>query len=107
MRAVAGSIASIFVLTIVLYVCDDPPSEVVGMWMERSHEACTVDDIERLRHSAIVYTWVNGTEPCFNKRRKDAGLSAGGSSLDKEIGELRYSLRSLLHFAPWLDVGVG
>ncbi|OQR97241.1 exopolysaccharide phosphotransferase [Achlya hypogyna] len=86
-----------------LSLLDDPATEVVGAWSELSPEGCPVEQLETLRHSAIVYTWVNGKEPCYNERRKAAGLSPGGNSRDKEMGELKYSLRSLLKFAPWLE----
>ncbi|TYZ62480.1 hypothetical protein PybrP1_001982 [[Pythium] brassicae (nom. inval.)] len=64
--------------------------------------ACEIANFEVLSRVAIVYTWVNGSEPCYNARRQRAGLSPGGSSRDKEMGELKYSIRSLLKFAPWL-----
>ncbi|KDO23647.1 hypothetical protein SPRG_11095 [Saprolegnia parasitica CBS 223.65] len=93
----------VFMLVAALSLLEAPTSEVVGAWSELSSEGCPVENLEQLRHSAIVYTWVNGNEPCYNKRRVQAGLSEGGSSRDKEIGELKYSLRSLLKFAPWLE----
>lgn len=64
---------------------------------------CDVANLEKLRHSSIVYTWVNGSENCYNKRRERAGMLHGGTSRDKEMGELKYSLRSLLKYAPWLE----
>ncbi|KAE9036192.1 hypothetical protein PR003_g11079 [Phytophthora rubi] len=42
---------------------------------------CDVTNLETLRHKGIVYTL----------------------SHDKEMGELKHSLRSLLKFAPWLE----
>ncbi|KAI9922816.1 hypothetical protein PsorP6_000333 [Peronosclerospora sorghi] len=84
----------------------DPPArlvELISGTSSRKGSRCEVANLDTLRHVAIVYTWVNGTETCYNKRRERAGLPPGGSSRDKEIGELKYSLRSLLQFLPWLE----
>ena len=84
----------------------DPPGQMVDLISGTSPDEnprCDVAHLDTLRHAAIVYTWVNGTENCYSKRRERAGLSAGGSSRDKEMGELKYSIRSLLKFAPWLE----
>uniref|UniRef100_A0AAV1VGV4 Exopolysaccharide phosphotransferase n=1 Tax=Peronospora matthiolae TaxID=2874970 RepID=A0AAV1VGV4_9STRA len=84
----------------------DPPArvaELISGTSSRDGSVCDVANLDTLRHAAIVYTWVNGTETCYNKRRERAGLPSGGSSRDKEMGELKYSLRSLLKFAPWLE----
>ncbi|DAZ98079.1 TPA: hypothetical protein N0F65_005241 [Lagenidium giganteum] len=96
-------------IALLLYVQQPyAPSAVVevtsGGFADPTHDSvCEVANLEHLRKSAIVYTWVNGTERCYNKRREHAGLSPGGSSRDKEMGELKYSLRSLLKYAPWLE----
>lgn len=83
----------------------DPPARIVDLApaLFEAEGGCQVANIEALRRAAIVYTWVNGSEACYNERRKRAGLSRGGSSRDKEMGELKYSIRSLLKFAPWLE----
>ncbi|CEG35164.1 RxLR-like protein [Plasmopara halstedii] len=84
----------------------DPPArlaELLSGLPSRDDSRCDVANLELLRRAAIVYTWVNGTESCYNKRRERAGLPHGGTSRDKEMGELKYSLRSLLKFAPWLE----
>ncbi|RLN55732.1 hypothetical protein BBJ29_009871 [Phytophthora kernoviae] len=84
----------------------DPPArvaELISGLPSKDSSTCDVANLDTLRHAAIVYTWVNGTENCYNKRRERAGLPRGGSSRDKEMGELKYSLRSLLKFAPWLE----
>lgn len=85
----------------------DPPLATVelasGGYAAVDGAACEVANLDVLRHVAVVYTWVNGSEPCYNTRRARAGLSPGGSSRDKEMGELKYSIRSLLKFAPWLE----
>ncbi|OQS03144.1 paladin [Thraustotheca clavata] len=93
----------VFVVVLLLSCSEEPVAEVVGAWSELTEEGCPVEHLEQLRHSAIVYTWVNGNEPCYNTRRVKAGLPEGGTSRDKEIGELKYSIRSLLKFAPWLE----
>jgi len=57
----------------------------------------------------LVYTWVNGNDPEW-RERKQAALTAAGLSdhpgaLDTRFndnGELRYSLRSVEQFAPWV-----
>ncbi|CAI5733090.1 unnamed protein product [Hyaloperonospora brassicae] len=84
----------------------DPPArvaELISGMPSKNESRCDVANLDTLRHAAIVYTWVNGTETCYNTRRERAGLPPGGSSRDKEMGELKYSLRSLLKFAPWLE----
>ncbi|KAE9259646.1 hypothetical protein PF008_g33311, partial [Phytophthora fragariae] len=60
-------------------------------------------NLETLRHTAIVCTWVNGTENCYNKRHQRARLPAGSSSRDKEMDELKYSLHLLLKVVPGLE----
>ncbi|GLD92702.1 hypothetical protein PINS_up001281 [Pythium insidiosum] len=109
MQGFFALIGASLLLALVLFVAQpDPPAAIVelssgglGDW---SHGVeCEIKNFEQLRKSAIVYTWVNGTERCYNERRRRAGLTPGGSSRDKEMGELKYSLRSLLKFAPWLE----
>merc|ERR1711920_49755 len=55
---------------------------------------------QSIKHMAIVYTWVNGTETCYQEKRKSAGGRIGGSR-DREVGELMHSLRTLEKFMPW------
>lgn len=84
----------------------DPPARIVDLapaLYTGADGGCEVANIEALRRATIVYTWVNGSEPCYNERRQRAGLPRGGTSRDKEMGELKYSIRSLLRFAPWLE----
>ncbi len=59
----------------------------------------------------VVYTWVDGGDPDWDdaRRARLAGLegaspdrAAGGSARYRDRGELRYSLRSLDLFAPWV-----
>jgi hypothetical protein len=72
----------------------------------------TVSLIDEIRFPIdVVYTWVDGDDPAWQARR-DAELAAiGVTALNKEaIGssrftsrdELRYSLRSLAMYAPWV-----
>ncbi|KAJ0405302.1 hypothetical protein P43SY_001061 [Pythium insidiosum] len=109
MQGFFALIGASLLLALVLFVAQpDPPEAILelssgglGDW---SHGVeCEIKNFAQLRKSAIVYTWVNGTERCYNERRRRAGLPPGGSSRDKEMGELKYSLRSLLKFAPWLE----
>jgi hypothetical protein len=108
MRALIALVTIVFVITLILRShTNDPPSDIVNLVSEEvdnGHSTdCVVENLSELRRSAIVYTWVNGSENCYNKRRQKAGLSPGGSSRDKEMGELKYSIRSLIKFAPWLE----
>ncbi|RQM12900.1 hypothetical protein KXD40_000189 [Peronospora effusa] len=101
------SFALIFATLLYMNQTPDPPGRMVEVITKTSsseeNSRCDVARLDTLRHAAIVYTWVNGTENCYEKRRERAGLSAGGSSRDKEMDELKYSIRSLLKFAPWLE----
>lgn len=55
-----------------------------------------------------VYTWVDGSSPHFARDLARAHPGGEGSGVDarrrrfRDNGELRYSLRSLLRFAPWV-----
>lgn len=54
-----------------------------------------------------VYTWVDGADPDFQAslaryRGQAIESDAGGASRFRDGGQLRYSLRSLERFAPWL-----
>ncbi|KAJ8525910.1 hypothetical protein ON010_g15227 [Phytophthora cinnamomi] len=63
---------------------------------------CQIKNFEQLRRMSIVYTWVNGTQPCYRElREKAGGKHAVGGSRDREIGELMYSIRSLEKYVPW------
>ncbi|KAE9196028.1 hypothetical protein PF005_g17043 [Phytophthora fragariae] len=78
-------------------------AELISGLPSKNGSRCDVGNLETLRYTAIVYTWVNGTENCYNKRRQRAGLPTGSSSRDKEMVELKYWLHSLLKFALWLE----
>lgn len=108
MRGFVALLAFAVTLPLLLFMSQpDPPLSVVelvsGGYADISGADCEIANFAQLKKSAIVYTWVNGSEPCYNMRRKHAELSPGGSSRDKEMGELKYSIRSLLKFAPWLE----
>ena len=50
----------------------------------------------------IVFTWVNGSLPCYQKlRQRYGGRAAVGTARDRTINELMYSIRSFEKFAPW------
>ncbi|KAJ0405303.1 hypothetical protein P43SY_001062 [Pythium insidiosum] len=63
---------------------------------------CKIKNFDTLRRMSIVYTWVNGSQPCYREMRmKHGGKHAVGGSRDREIGELKYSIRSFQKFASW------
>ncbi|TMW66200.1 hypothetical protein Poli38472_003965 [Pythium oligandrum] len=63
---------------------------------------CKIKNFNQLRRMSIVYTWVNGSQPCYREQRiKHGGKNAVGGSRDREIGELKYSIRSFKKFVPW------
>ena len=51
-----------------------------------------------------VYTWVDGSDPVFQAmRRQYAGPAAADqANRYRSNGEMRFSLRSLLRYAPWV-----
>ena len=63
---------------------------------------CAIKNFDTLRRMSIVYTWVNGSQPCYREmRQQHGGKQAIGGSRDREIGELMYSIRSFKKFVPW------
>ncbi|MBT2453640.1 stealth conserved region 3 domain-containing protein [Streptomyces sp. ISL-86] len=59
----------------------------------------------------VVYTWVDDTDPAWRERRdaakRDAGIATEGGADSGDVrfrnrDELRYSLRSLAMYAPWV-----
>ncbi|KAF2073480.1 hypothetical protein CYY_005189, partial [Polysphondylium violaceum] len=53
-------------------------------------------------HIDIVYTWVNGSDPRFVNKRKEAGFDVKRDiERYRDFGALKYSLRSIKKFAPW------
>lgn len=66
---------------------------------------CKIKNFDELKRMSIVYTWVNGSQPCYRDMRQNAGgKHAVGGSRDREIGELMYSIRSFKKFVPWHTV---
>ncbi|XP_073813415.1 N-acetylglucosamine-1-phosphate transferase subunits alpha and beta [Musca autumnalis] len=49
----------------------------------------------------VVYTWVNGSDPWFNKAISKYNVSYNINRYDDK-NELKYSLRSLEKYAPWI-----
>lgn len=49
----------------------------------------------------MVYLWCDGSDPAFAAEAKAHGVGTGGSRF-VDCGELRYSLRSVERFAPWV-----
>lgn len=58
----------------------------------------------------VIYTWVNGTDPAFAESRRRCLMEHGFAMASDSCGmqrfrdneELRYSLRSLESYAPWI-----
>lgn len=55
---------------------------------------------EWARSVSLVYTWVNGSEAEYGKLRVAAGGQLGGER-DRDVGDLRYALRSMEMAMPW------
>lgn len=63
---------------------------------------CNIPNMDKIQHMALVYTWVNGSLPCYRAdREKFGGKRATGGSRDREIGELKYSVRSIEKYMSW------
>ena len=57
-----------------------------------------------LQQTSVVYTWVNGSDPQYRElRKKHGGAGVVGGARDRTIEELRYSIRSLIKYLPWLQ----
>jgi stealth protein CR2/Stealth-like protein len=79
----------------------------------RTREVLTMTSPDRVRFPIdVVYTWVDGSDPAWRKRKAQAlganpwvtGVSehTANSSRFASRDELRYSLRALHCFAPWV-----
>ena len=89
------------------------PSQRTVEITARSLPTFDVFDITRVEEVTFpidaVYLWVDGADPAWMQRRDEA-LRAAGRTPDlsatparfREHGELRYSLRSVERFAPWI-----
>ncbi|GAM27236.1 hypothetical protein SAMD00019534_104110, partial [Acytostelium subglobosum LB1] len=68
----------------------------------------TISDkpVYRCEHMDIVYTWVNGSDPKHIKSRIERSggskYAAPGNNRFRDLMGLKYSLRSLKKFAPWV-----
>ena len=58
----------------------------------------------------VVYLWVDGADPEFREQLRSASAAnaecdprVNGSGRFRDNGELRYSLRSVIRFAPWVN----
>lgn len=60
-------------------------------------------EMAELSQTAVVYTWVNGSDLAYRELRKQhGGAGTIGGARDRTIDELRYSIRSLVKYIPWL-----
>nr|CCA25614.1 exopolysaccharide phosphotransferase putative [Albugo laibachii Nc14] len=106
MERLYALLASSITLCTLLYFFEDDSTPLIAdvassAFLESSDSfQCDIANYDNLRNSAIVYTWVNKSEFCYTKRRKDNHLQP---ERGQEIGELKYSLRSLLKFASFLE----
>eukprot|EP01052_Picozoa_sp_SAG31_P005936 SAG31_NODE_268_length_18767_cov_4.644900_12_plen_196_part_00 len=58
----------------------------------------------QLKETSVVYTWVNGSDSAYQAiRKKHGGQSSVGGARDRSIDELRFSIRSLIKYVPWLE----
>lgn len=56
-----------------------------------------------LSRTSVVYTWVNGSDPAYRALRQEhGGTGTVGGARDRTIEELRFSIRSLIKYIPWL-----
>ena len=105
-----GSISRIIVLGILFILFSSldpfPPSSMVERFADSRGTypgaKCAIHGLDKIKQMAIVYTWVNGSIPCYQKLRMEhGGKKTVGGSRDREIGELKYSFRSLEKYLPW------
>lgn len=83
---------------------EDQKAAVAGLSLARSRLDKTRFPID------VVYTWVDGNDPAWNEKRKARAREVGrqlhkvANSQTRYINrdELRYSLRSLYYYAPWV-----
>ena len=95
---------------------EPPPTGVVQRLVDRRVRPVAVDLAQPhlLQHTDpvdVVYTWVDGSDPEW-QRRRDAALREAGQTPLHDLAandsrytshdELRYSLRSLEMYAPWV-----
>lgn len=77
-----------------------------GSKVESDENAKPEKPVYTCQHIDLVYTWVNGSEPDhINSRSDRAGhkrYSSPGNNRFRDLMGLRYSLRSVKKFAPWI-----
>ena len=87
------------------------PTEVAGVSVPTLPLMATPTATECRFPIDVVYTWVDGTDPDWDDARRERLAQVEGTALTREAsgrarfidhGELRYSLRSLHLFAPWV-----
>ena len=69
-----------------------PPHKVVENKPNTGPQICT--DVD------VVYTWVNGTDPVHKQQLRSYGKDWDGGY--REYGVLRYSIRTVEKFMPWV-----
>ncbi|BCY14522.1 exopolysaccharide phosphotransferase [Actinoplanes sp. L3-i22] len=86
------------------------PDDTTGY---RTRQVFTTLDPDRIDFPVdVVYTWVDGDDPAWRRRKERAlaenpwvGAAHGQAANDARFtnrDELRYSMRALHHFAPWV-----
>ena len=86
---------------------NDPPESVIA-----AREPLTADNLMEVTFPIdVVYTWVDGTDPAWIERKRTALDALAGEEMSDEAAsdlrfvshdELRYSLRALETYAPWV-----
>ncbi len=103
--------------------CQLPPGAVAGAWVEEDERGAVsallavagaepIADVFTFAGDVdVVYTWVDGHDDAWARRRDEALAGHAGSGLHptassegrfEDHEELRYSLRSLAAYAPWV-----
>ncbi|XP_053658202.1 N-acetylglucosamine-1-phosphotransferase subunits alpha/beta [Anopheles marshallii] len=85
------SVITVFALLVLCYV-------VVNLLVTHTSKAACQNSYEVID---VVYTWVNGSDPQFLEELDRYSATRDNARFDDK-NELRYSLRSLEKFAPWI-----
>jgi len=87
---------------IVLVIC----YTVSGLTEEPGNKPISNPYTSQCEEMSLVYTWVNGSDPAHIESRVarsgDNRYAAPGNSRFRDLGGLKYSLRSAEKFAPWI-----